>query len=147
MDIPVARLVAETSGTDGEYYKSQEEDILAWKVIKTIDEKNHIIYTGHKTPFPVTDRELCFLRTTHTLEDGRTLVCAVSINSDVATEDKRVRAVVLAGWLFRPDGDSKTHVTRLIQLDPKGNVPGFLINAQQAKAATAINILKTAASK
>ena len=62
-------------------------------------------------------------------------------------QEVTARAVVLACWVFAPQEGGKTHVTRCIQLDPKGSVPGFLINAQQAKAAVAVNTLKTFASK
>lgn len=144
VEIPVEALVKEIAGTDGAHFRAQEEELLDWKVVKTVDETNHVIYSGHKTPFPVTDRELCYLRTQHKLDGGAVLMVGVSINDkDVPTAEGRVRAVVLACWLFKPQEDGKTHVTRCIQLDPKGSVPSFLINAQQAKAAIAINVLKT----
>jgi hypothetical protein len=147
LDIALERLLAEVTSSDGERFKAQEDDLLDWKVVKTISDNQSIIYSGHKVPFPVTNRELCYLRTIHKLEDGRVLVCGNSINDkDVASVDGRVRAVVLACWLFTPQDATKTHVTRCIQLDPKGSVPTFLINAHQAKSAIAINTLKKTAS-
>lgn len=146
LDIALDRLLAEVSGVDGEHFKAQEAELLDWKVMKTIDDSNVVVYSGHKAQFPVTNRELCYLRTVHKLDDGRVLVCGVSINDkDVPTVDGRVRASVLACWLFASQDANKTHVTRCIQLDPKGSVPGFLVNLQQKKAATAIDILKKAA--
>jgi len=145
LDIPIDRLVAEVNALDGERFKAQEAELLDWKLMKTIDDSNVVVYSGHKTQFPVTNRELCYLRTMHKLDGGKILLCGVSINDmDVPTLDGRVRAVVLACWLFDPQDANKTHVTRCIQLDPKGSVPGFLINLQQKKAATAIDILKNA---
>lgn len=144
LDISVDKLVAEVTSQDGARFKAQDEDTLEWKCATVIDDNNQIIYSGHKTPFPVTNRELFYLRTKHVLPDGRTLIVGASINDPAqAPVDGRIRAVVLACWLFAPQGDS-THVTRCIQLDPKGSIPGFLINAQQAKAAVAVDHLTKA---
>ena len=148
LELPVDKLLPQVASVDGEHFKAQDDELLDWKVLKTIDDANAIVYSGHKCPFPVTNRELLYVRTVHKLDDGRTLVVGASINDkDQNVVDGRVRAVVLACWLFAPQDGGKTHVTRVIQLDPKGSVPGFLINAQQAKAATAISILQKFASK
>lgn len=142
MDIPIDKLLAEVSSTDGARFMSQEDDLLDWKVTSTIDEHNVVVYSGHKVQFPVTNRELCYLRTIHKMEGGKVLVCGTSINdANVPNVDGRVRAVVLACWYFEPEESGKTRITRCIQLDPKGSVPTFLINAHKEKAAKSLDAL------
>lgn len=138
------KIMEVAESTDSAKWLAHEADLADWQVVNTVDEaaRVFVVYSAHKTPFPVTHRELLYVRKTHRFPDGRIMIVGKSINDpQQMAREGRVRAVVLAGWLFTPIDENKTRVVRIIQLDPKGNIPAFLINTHNEKTARAIPLL------
>lgn len=105
-----------------------------------------VLYTGHKTPFPMSHRENLFFRFTQDADGGAKKLIQQSVNDpDVPIEQDRVRSVmVIAGWLLEPIEDGKkTKVSRLLQLDPKGSVPTMVVNMYIAKVGDSIVRLRS----
>jgi hypothetical protein len=112
-----------------------EHDLLDAKVLKEIDETTSLYYSAYKSPaFPVSDREFTNVRHVVRNFDGKDgiLICLYSVNyKEQPTVEKRVRAVVVvSGIVIQPvEGASdKCNFTRIVQLDPKGNIPTFVVN-------------------
>jgi hypothetical protein len=123
------------SVTDVKERQKLEHDLLDAKVLKEIDANTSLYYSAYKSPaFPVSDREFTNVRHVVNNFDGKggILVCLYSVNyKEQPVVDKRVRAVVVvSGLVIQPvDGATdKCHFTRIVQLDPKGNIPTFVVN-------------------
>jgi hypothetical protein len=100
-----------------------------------------VLYTGHKTPYPMSHRENLFFRFTDESVAGTKKLVQKSVNDEaVPIEQDRVRSVMMiAGWLLESiEEGKKTRITRLLQLDPKGNVPTFVVNMYIAKVGDSI---------
>jgi len=130
-----------------------EEDMLDFKIIKEIEkDKMWLFYTAFKATFPVTNREFTNVRTY--IEDdgsGKSLLYGFSVNyKDQPIIDGRVRAAVLIfGWIMEPipNEPGKTKLTRIAQLDPKGNIPLFVVNLFIAKTGNIIASIKNFVEK
>jgi len=115
-----------------------DKDLVEFKVLQKVDEDTNVFYSLNNAPFPVAKRDLVIVTRAAPEADGKFLLVSTSVNYDhQATDTSAVRAVLtLASWLIAPiDGQpSQSFVTRLVQLDPKGMIPAFVVNAQKAKA-------------
>jgi hypothetical protein len=116
--------------TTKEAAQKTDEELLEWKVVKSINDNTVVLYTGHSTPIGVTNRETLVVRGWDE-ENGTIYIYSVSVNDpEVPSVDGRVRSVVhVGGWIIEPVEDgSKCNVTRVFQLDPKGSIPSFVVN-------------------
>lgn len=128
-----------------EEMKKSDEEILEWSILKNVADDLEVVYSAHSAPFPVSSRELIYLRHSRTLENGNFIVSASSINvKDQPTREKRVRAAIYySGWVVEIIDDDSCKVTRILQLDPKGNIPTMIVNAYKTKTALAVNKLRS----
>jgi len=96
-----------------------------------------------KAPTMIKNRDLGLFGVVTTLDDGRWLCSYVSIEDKdkLPLDNDYVRAEVLeSGYVLKPikgeDGKDSTFVTYILQLDPKGWIPLWAVNAtagEQAK--------------
>lgn len=149
IELPMGQLLKVIDSTDPESWKAQEDDLADWKIVKKLaGEEHYLVYSAHKTPYPISHRELLYVRSRHVLEDGRVMIVGSSVNDkEQPVQESRVRAAVLACWVMKAIDANKTNVIRMIQLDPKGNIPSFLVNTHNAKTAKALGVITEAAKK
>eukprot|EP00029_Vermamoeba_vermiformis_P001275 TRINITY_DN11446_c0_g1_i1.p1 TRINITY_DN11446_c0_g1~~TRINITY_DN11446_c0_g1_i1.p1 ORF type:complete len:231 (-),score=50.06 TRINITY_DN11446_c0_g1_i1:28-720(-) len=131
--------------------QSVEQDLMEFKELQRIDENTTIEYSAFKSPsFPVSDREFTYVRHTVKNFDGKggIVILMYSINyKDQPVIEKRVRgSLVVTGLVMQGvEGDAnKTQFTRIFQLDPKGSIPTFVVNAVAKKAGDVVVNLRKA---
>lgn len=119
--------------------KQGDPEIVDFVVKRKINDSVQIIYSAHATPFPVSTRELLYVRCVKKY-DNIVVVSGSSINmKDEPVVDKRVRAAIYSsGWVIEPLEENKCRVTRILQLDPKGNIPTMIVNSYKKKTALAL---------
>jgi len=128
-----------------EFRKKIEKDLLMMDPVEVITENIHVIKTRIAVPFPVTARETVTVR--HTFErDGTYYNLAFSINhKGVKADNNFVRAVLYVSVMIcKPNPDGTTEFTRVTQMDPKGNIPTFVIGLTKTKAADFVVALRHA---
>lgn len=130
--------------TTEEQMKKSDDEILAWGLEKEISNDLQIVYSAHHAPFPVSSRELVYLRHSMTLEDGTFVVSATSINvPDMPVREKRVRAAIhSSGWVIEPIDENSCRAIRVLQLDPKGSIPMAIVNGYKKKTGLAVQKLR-----
>lgn len=116
--------------------QSWDADVLDFKFLKDLDNGISIVYAIHNTPFPVTKRDLLLAVTHEQLADGKYLAFSTSINYAVNQDPNYVRAALyVSAWIIEPvEGNpDAADVIRVVQVDPKGMIPAFVVNANKAK--------------
>jgi len=128
--------------------KRLEADALVYDLIKSVPGNIEVVYTAQNLPFPLSSREALHCRIAKTETNGAINVASTSINDpNVKIGEGRVRSVIIiSGWSFLPIEGGKTKVTRLVQLDPKGSIPTFVVNAYISKVGTSLANLRALAS-
>lgn len=122
--------------------KADDQDIIEWKVVD--GGSNWRVFAQlNKLPFPMWPRQtLCCQMI---LQEGGTYwIVSYSIDHDKVPkqEDKYVRTkVVMLINKFERVGN-KTHIWRLSQVDPSGNIPKSVLNLYSGKIVTAVKKLK-----
>jgi len=127
--------------------KRLEADAIVYDVIKTVPGGIEVVYTAQNLPFPLAAREALHCRIHKPGDNGAIFLASTSINDpNVKLGEGRVRSVVtISGWSFIPIEGGKTAVTRLVQLDPKGSIPTFVVNAYISKVGTSLANLRALA--
>eukprot|EP01112_Ceratiomyxa_fruticulosa_P022973 TRINITY_DN859_c0_g1_i2.p1 TRINITY_DN859_c0_g1~~TRINITY_DN859_c0_g1_i2.p1 ORF type:complete len:230 (-),score=36.43 TRINITY_DN859_c0_g1_i2:144-833(-) len=128
-----------------------DEGLLEYKVVNVLGENVMITKTQYSAPFPVHNREFLQLRT-HKFDPSTNSYYVIhsSINYPVEPVSKGcVRAFSVSCYSIRPRPDNPEHtiLTLLAQVDPKGNVPGFVVNLGKGKGAQAIQTIRKVFSK
>ncbi len=113
--------------------KKADASMLADEVVEQIDEALRVVYQAYSAPWPVSGRDL-LLNRSRVEEDG------VFWHVDVSTKHAKkpdpqgsyVRADLIGAYRYAPH-DKGTAVTYVVFMDPMGNIPSFLVNAQMGK--------------
>eukprot|EP01088_Endostelium_zonatum_P018547 TRINITY_DN598_c7_g1_i1.p1 TRINITY_DN598_c7_g1~~TRINITY_DN598_c7_g1_i1.p1 ORF type:complete len:462 (-),score=166.16 TRINITY_DN598_c7_g1_i1:44-1429(-) len=115
-----------------------EKILLSFEIISRPLPNTSVIRTRISAPFPVTNREAVAFRTVHRLHDGGFIMFGQSINHpDCLTCGNFVRATGLIAVIVRPiQGEPDIcQLTRIVRIDPKGMIPGWIVNQAKKKAA------------
>mmetsp|Transcript_11119 Transcript_11119/g.16687 ORF Transcript_11119/g.16687 Transcript_11119/m.16687 type:complete len:157 (+) Transcript_11119:180-650(+) len=150
---------AEVSGTpeklssslwslDEETMKQWDEKCLKWNAEELADNVK-LICQETKLPWPLWNRDLTHLWSKHEEGDDIWHVWRETEHPDHPERPKEfVRAkVLLAAAVFKKADDNKTTITRLVHVDPAGNVPSSFVNSQATnKVAGFISNLEKLAS-
>jgi len=122
---------------DIEIRKRYDPDMQDTKLIEWIDEDIRVYWAGFNAPFPVKKRDFVVITHFDQLQDGTYIGLGTSINHPNGKENPDyVRAVNLtSAWIMEsvPGNPNQCYVTRLIQMDPKGNIPAFVVNLSKKK--------------
>lgn len=136
--------------TNREKMLAWDPDLLSIDVIKRVGEDIVVTYSTHQAPTMITNREFVLLRACRQLENGCVVYVAFSINyPERKANPQFVRgALIVGGWLIKPvEGDAEAvDVERILQLDPKGNIPAFVVNLKKQQAAISLREMRTALS-
>jgi len=128
-----------------------DEGLLEYKVVNVLSENVLITKTVYSAPFPVHNRDFLQVRTSRfDPSTGSYFVIHSSINYSAEPVSKGcVRAFSLSCYAIRPKVDNPEHtvLTLSAQVDPKGNVPGFVVNLGKGKGAQAIQTIRKVFSR
>eukprot|EP01088_Endostelium_zonatum_P002996 TRINITY_DN1395_c0_g1_i1.p1 TRINITY_DN1395_c0_g1~~TRINITY_DN1395_c0_g1_i1.p1 ORF type:complete len:207 (-),score=47.14 TRINITY_DN1395_c0_g1_i1:65-685(-) len=117
-------------------WKKWASDIESWQVLETPNENTRIIHQVNKLSWPLWSRDVVFLCSRQSLDNGAKLLVLKSVENSKAPpqKDKYVRANILTSFfLFEPIEGGHSKVTRVLHVDPAGNIPTSVVNAS-AKA-------------
>ncbi|HVY49441.1 MAG TPA: START domain-containing protein, partial [Minicystis sp.] len=132
VDAPI-RAVADVL-VDIPHEKDWIDSVVDARVLRKVSATEYIVYSHVGTPPPLSDRE--FVTDTRIVVDGaskRVSIRMRSVDDRAAPATKYVRADLedSSFVLTSIDGGKKTHVVAEIHCDPKGSVPGFIVNQFQ----------------
>jgi len=123
-----------------------EKECSCYEIVREITPEIAITRARYKAPFPVTSREVVAFRARRRLPGGGYVSFGKSINYDEClTDSSHVRAALhLVGAICRPiPGEpNRCMLTRIAQLDPKGNIPTMVVNATKKKSGTSVILLR-----
>lgn len=114
---------------DAEHATEWAEGADECKLLRTINPRDHIIYTRTDTPWPVSDRDIVMRRTVEIIKPGQEfrvrMTCAPKEKPVI---DGVVRVVDCDSHFYlRRESDSRTFMEYQINLDPGGSLPEFLV--------------------
>jgi len=124
--------------------KKWDVGVMRYDVIETASPDVQVVQSSFDAPFPVKSREFLQVRM-YKEDNGTYYVMHYSINfPGVPVGKDCVRAFAVSGYLIRPvpGHPDQTQLTLLAQVDPKGNVPGFVVNLGKGKGAEAIQNIR-----
>jgi hypothetical protein len=123
-----------------------EKECSCYEIVREVTPEIAITRARYKAPFPVTSREVVAFRARRRLPGGGYVSFGKSINYDEClTDSSHVRAALhLVGAICRPiPGEpNRCMLTRIAQLDPKGNIPTMVVNATKKKSGTSVILLR-----
>jgi hypothetical protein len=129
---------------DLEVYKNWDPDCLEIRPVSKVDDTLMVNFARFAVPYPLTERCFVLAKSIKRNPDGTILIVQASINHpDFKYDPNMVRGVVyVSGYLLTP-ADGKTKMVRITQLDPKGNIPTWVVNMFKGKAAKGVHQLRT----
>jgi len=105
-------------------------------VVKEVSDTEAITYSVNRVPFPFADRELVLLNKLRLDRDRRFLVLDIYSVDYPSQPVKKgtVRAQMYCGEMrLRPAGEGQTQVVLQLYVDPRGAVPGWIVNLFQKR--------------
>jgi hypothetical protein len=91
-----------------------------------------ILYQHYSTPPGASDRDFVYRAKARSREDGTAVLDIASVSHPQAPPTVGVRGeLTKCSYILTPQGKNKTHVDVMVMTDPKGNLPGWLINLVQ----------------
>eukprot|EP01104_Vermistella_antarctica_P012440 TRINITY_DN359_c0_g1_i1.p1 TRINITY_DN359_c0_g1~~TRINITY_DN359_c0_g1_i1.p1 ORF type:complete len:266 (-),score=68.76 TRINITY_DN359_c0_g1_i1:142-939(-) len=141
MPVSIATMHKRISSADADELRNWDPDVETTKIHAAIKEDIELVYQSYAAPFPVASRN--FLAVRYTRRDGETVtITGGSINhADYPMDPNYCRGVLhVGGWRLEPiEGEpNKCQVVRVIQVDPCGMIPGWIVNMFKSKAAQAL---------
>lgn len=108
-------------------------------VLKTIDPLTFIYHLKLKATWPTTPRDSLMVAAFRKLSDGRYISVAWSIEDDSLCPDDPSNSYIrmhtrISANLFTPITSNSFKLTQLIDADPKGSIPSFVIKKVSAKS-------------
>ena len=103
------------------------------RILRKVSETEYIMYSHLGTPPTLTDREFVADVTVTIDPSKRGLTVEMhSIEDASAPQTSYVRAILSeSSFTLHANADGTTHVTAEIHCDPRGNVPGWIVNLFQ----------------
>eukprot|EP01090_Pellita_catalonica_P009904 TRINITY_DN210_c0_g1_i1.p1 TRINITY_DN210_c0_g1~~TRINITY_DN210_c0_g1_i1.p1 ORF type:complete len:211 (+),score=45.53 TRINITY_DN210_c0_g1_i1:36-635(+) len=134
--------VEEIFSWDKEGWKTLVEDSQEFRVVESGENEN-IFYQRVSLPWPIWHRDTV-IRCTKFLEEGKGYLLFESVEHDKEPEQpsKYVRAQLLIGMMAFEDVEGGVKMTRLVQVDPKGSIPLWVISAGATKVHAGLIRLK-----
>jgi START domain-containing protein len=114
--------------------KEWVDNVVEVRVLRRISDVEQVTYLHIATPFVMSDRDSVMRAQVTVDAASKSLVLrAVSVDDPLAPKTGRVRVQVDASsfTLTSVDGGKRTHVVAEVHCDPRGNVPGWVVNTFQ----------------
>jgi len=127
--------------------KRIEPDLLEIEIVESIDNDLDVLRTRYGAPFPVSAREFVAIRYRFANEeDNEYYIVSFSINHKaVKSDSSAVRGVLGVNALIIrpvPGKDDKTELIRIVDVEPKGNIPNFVVNMTKTSAGGFVVLLR-----
>lgn len=132
MDVPFARVASVIF--DHTRAKGWTPDLEEVKIIRRVSDTSRVQYIHIGTPFVIKDRDFVVKANVEWLDETRELLIYFrSVEDPEAPLTDYVRGDIKASYyILKPlDRGKRVHVTFLADVDPKGTVPRWLVNAFQ----------------
>jgi len=119
-------------------WKYMDENILGYEILLTISENAKIIWQGNSLPWPLYSRDVVMIMI-KVEQNGSFMILNTSRGLDSSKWScdikKFVRSVLhFNTFLFEPMKESnKCKLTRVVNVDPAGNIPPSIVNSQAGK--------------
>eukprot|EP01091_Cochliopodium_minus_P005324 TRINITY_DN15274_c0_g1_i1.p1 TRINITY_DN15274_c0_g1~~TRINITY_DN15274_c0_g1_i1.p1 ORF type:complete len:228 (-),score=51.10 TRINITY_DN15274_c0_g1_i1:127-810(-) len=116
-----------------------DKELVDLKLVKTINETTEVTQSRISAPYPVSHREFVDARCFSKESDGTIIFMTNSINCDIPQSSGCVRATNMSGMIMRPiQGQNAIHLTFVGKVNPRGWVPGMVVNMFKTKFADRI---------
>lgn len=114
-----------------DYQKILDPSIISIKNIEVIDDTFKIVHQQNKMPTPLTNRDFVSIQHKRVISQDLAVTACTNIEHNSAPVDKNyVRGdVKVGGYVIEKVDDKQCTVTYVVQVDLKGMVPGFAVNA------------------
>jgi len=149
--IPASLKVVEGAMRDISNMKVMDPMCQYTETIKTIDKDHHIYYAYFKMPPLIWWRDFCWYAVDQTLPDGTFVTTGKSIITDLCPDKSgMVRGEIRAsGYILQPVADkpNECDVTYIVQTDPKGWIPTWVVNIVAKSQAFNPGVIKSLAPK
>jgi len=143
---PPKKLAEFIGNPDIKVRQQWDSDILEMKTLEQIDENTQVVYRGYQAPnVMITARDFVVLNTTSVESSGAYILCGISINHKLGPVDpKFVRGSTVSCFYIKPaEGNpNASQTTRIVYLDPKGYIPGWVMSATKSKSGRVLLALK-----
>jgi len=137
-DIPVSpKAIADGLWTSNlERRKKWDHDLLDYQIKEEISPTIQVVYQIYSAPTPVAPREVVAIRAFKE-KAGAYIIWGGSINyALVKGSSANIRAAAfVSGWYIQPIEGGKSKIFHIVQVDPKGWIPPFVVNASKIKPA------------
>lgn len=106
------------------------------RMIKKVNENEVIYYSEIGTPWPATDRDYyADLKFSFNTANHSMNVLSVGMKDYLPEKKDRVRVPMSRGiWTVTTQSEKKIHLQYILQIDPGGSVPAWIINSFSSKA-------------
>jgi len=129
VDSTPEKLVDFLWSADESRWKTIDDTLVNWRIVEQLDSNHLIITQVNKLPWPLWSRDMVMVRAKFE-ENGTYYTCLRSVEHPKVPLDTAnyVRAnVLLSSFVFEPV-NGKTKLTRLLLIDPAGNIPSAVVN-------------------
>jgi hypothetical protein len=98
------------------------------RVVKTIDARNDVLYTRTDTPWPVSDRDMYMTRKTEVVKPGEEFRLSVKCMKGEKEREDTIRILDCdSHFVLRKVDANHTSIDYMVNVDPRGSLPKFLI--------------------
>jgi len=149
--MPAPVKTVETAMRDISNMKLMDPMCQYTETIKALDGDHHIYYAYFKMPPMIWWRDFCWFAVDHTLPDGTFVTTGKSIITDLCPpKGGMVRGEIRAsGYIVQPvpDKPDECDITYIVQTDPKGWIPSWVVNIVAKSQAFNPGVIKSLAPK
>eukprot|EP01121_Diplochlamys_sp_Union-15-3_P009955 TRINITY_DN273_c0_g1_i1.p1 TRINITY_DN273_c0_g1~~TRINITY_DN273_c0_g1_i1.p1 ORF type:complete len:205 (+),score=43.29 TRINITY_DN273_c0_g1_i1:70-684(+) len=134
VNAPPEKVIDELWGRREAEWKKYDDGIQKWEIKEQIDANTRIVYQDNKLGFPLSNRDMVMIQGRFHEGDTYYLVFkSIDYSGAPATSDKVRATVTISAWIFAPAEAGKTKATRILHVDPAGNIPSMVVNSQAKK--------------
>jgi len=111
-----------------------DEMLLESTLVQEFESDLRVLYNRFHAPWPVSERDFVFASKKYIEDSGSILVVGCSVDAGVPERNKTVRGEILAsGFYIEKLSETRCRVTYLVNVDPKGSLPTWLVNKMSGK--------------
>ncbi len=118
-------------------------DLQEVTVVEQVNENQRLLYQRSSLPWPLWHRDVCMLSTKMEKNGVYYLLYKSVVDEKVPERPKEfVRATVLIGCYAFEAHEGRTKITRVIHLEPNGNIPSSIVNMKAVELHTTFKTLQ-----
>eukprot|EP00002_Diphylleia_rotans_P012811 TRINITY_DN2500_c0_g1_i2.p1 TRINITY_DN2500_c0_g1~~TRINITY_DN2500_c0_g1_i2.p1 ORF type:complete len:963 (+),score=192.46 TRINITY_DN2500_c0_g1_i2:52-2940(+) len=149
--IPVSPRTASFLVRNLDARKKWDEMFQEGDLVEVIDKSTRVLHLRFKSVWPTAPRDMCLIEHAKEEEDGTFIVVSTSIrHAQVPANPNFVRGdLQCGGWILAPIAGkpNATKATYVVQVDPCGSIPLFVINMMATKQPLCIAAVRKCVEK